>query len=85
MMGDFFLFAAMRRLGPWRTNILFATNAPIAACLGWLLLGEVIGFEILLSVLLGFCGVVLAIIYGKQRVLAHIWEVITPPLWILSP
>jgi drug/metabolite transporter (DMT)-like permease len=53
VMGDFFLFAAMRRLGPRRTNILFATNAPIAACLGWLLLDEVIGFETLLSVLLG--------------------------------
>jgi drug/metabolite transporter (DMT)-like permease len=82
VMGDFFLFAAMRRLGPRRTNILFATNAPIVACLGWLLLDEAIGFETLLSVLLGFCGVVLAIIYGKRRDLAHIWEVITPPLWI---
>ena len=40
VMGDFFLVAAMRRLGPRRTNILFATNAPIAACLGWLILGE---------------------------------------------
>ena len=43
----------MRRLGPRRTNILFATNAPIAACLGRLLHAEVIGFEVLLSVLLG--------------------------------
>ena len=32
-MGDFFLFAARRRLGPRRTNIQFATNAPIAAFL----------------------------------------------------
>ena len=29
--GAFFLFAAMRRLGPRRTNIQFGTNAPIAA------------------------------------------------------
>ena len=72
VMGDFFLFVAMWRLGPRRTNILFATNAPIAACLGWLLFDEVIGVETLLSVLLGFCGVVLAIIYGKQRDLARI-------------
>ena len=27
----FFFFAAMRRLGPQQTNILFATNAPITA------------------------------------------------------
>ena len=33
VMGDFFLFAPTRRLGPRRTNILFATNAPIAAFL----------------------------------------------------
>ena len=82
VMGDFFLFAAMRRLGPRRTNILFATNAPIAACLGWFILGEGISFEVLLSVLLGFLGVVLAIIYGKRRDLAHIWEAVTPPLWV---
>ena len=80
VMGDFFLVAAMRRLGPRRTNILFATNPPIAACLGWFILGEGISFEVLLSVLLGFLGVVLAIIYGKRRDLAHIWEAIPPPL-----
>ena len=34
VMGAFFLFAAMRRLGPRRTNIQFATNAPIAAFFG---------------------------------------------------
>ena len=60
VMGDFFLFAAMRRLGPRRTKILFATNAPIATCLGWFILGEGISFEVPLSLLLGFLGVVLA-------------------------
>ena len=49
VMGDFFLFAAMRRLGHRRTKILFATNAPIATCLGWFILGEGISFEVLLS------------------------------------
>ena len=66
------LFAAMRRLGPWRTHIMFATNEPIAASLGWLLFDEVIGFETRLSLLLGFFGSVLAIIYGNRRDLAHI-------------
>ncbi len=82
VIGDFFLFAAMRRLGPRRTNVLFATNAPITACLGWLILGEVIRFEVLLSVVLAFIGVVLAIIYGQRRDLNHIWEVVTPPIWL---
>ena len=80
-MGDVSLFAAMRRLGPRRTNILFATNAPIATWLGWFILGEGISFEVLLSLLLGFLGVVLVIIYGKRRDFAHIWEAVTPPLW----
>ena len=47
-----------------------------------MILGEGISFEVPLSVLLGFLGVVLGIIYGKRRDLAHIWEAVTPPLWI---
>ena len=82
VMGDFFLFATMRRMGPRRTNILFATNAPIAACLGWLVLGETLRFQTLLAVALGFLGVVMAIIYGKRRDQAHVWEMVTPPLWV---
>jgi len=82
VMGDFFLFATMRRLGPRRTNILFATNAPLAGCLGWLILDEVLQFQTLISVTLAFLGVVLAIIYGKRRDLAHVWETVTPPLWL---
>ena len=38
--GDTLLFAALNRLGPRRAGILFALNAPIAALLGWLALGE---------------------------------------------
>ena len=40
VIGDFFLFVTMRRLGPRRTGILFAANAPLAAMLGWLFLSE---------------------------------------------
>ena len=82
VLGDFLLFATMRRLGPRRTNVLFATNAVFAALLGWLVLGEGVGVMTWLAVLCGFAGVVLAVIYGKRRDLAHQWEVIKPPLWI---
>lgn len=82
VLGDFFLFAAMRRVGPRRTNILFATNAPIAALLGWLVLGEILTLQTMGAVLIGFIGVVLAVIFGKRRDLAHVWETVTPPLWI---
>lgn len=82
VLGDFFLFSAMRRLGPRRTNVLFATNAPIAALLGWLILGEFMTTQTIIAVFIGFLGVVLAIIFGKRRDLAHVWEAVTPPLWL---
>ncbi|MGB2486609.1 MAG: DMT family transporter [Candidatus Puniceispirillaceae bacterium] len=82
VLGDYFLFVAMRRLGPRRTAILFAGNAPIAAILSWLFLDEILSAVQILAILVGFAGICFAIIYGKRRDLLHIWEAITPPLWI---
>ncbi|MGB1614052.1 MAG: EamA family transporter, partial [Candidatus Puniceispirillaceae bacterium] len=82
VIGDFFLFVTMRRLGPRRTGILFAANAPLAAMLGWLFLSEPLSILKILAVLIGFCGICLAIIYGKRRDLLHVWETVTQPLWI---
>ena len=60
MFGDFLLFAAMRRVGPRRTNVLFATNALFAAVFGWVFLGESLGGQTFLAILFGFgccaCG-----------------------------
>ena len=39
-VGDTMLFMTMHRLGPRRTSILFAMNAPISVVLGWIFLGE---------------------------------------------
>lgn len=80
--GDFLLFATMRRLGPRRTNVLFATNALFAAILGWVFLNEALASQTLLAILFGFGGVVLAVIYGKRRDLMHSWETVMPPLWV---
>ena len=80
--GDFLLFATMRRLGPRRTNVLFATNALFAAILGWVFLNEALASQTLLAILFGFGGVVLAVIYGKRRDLMHSWETVMPPLWL---
>lgn len=82
VLGDFFLFATMRRLGPRRTNILFATNAVFAALLGWLFLAEPINLFTGLAILFGFAGVVLAVVYGKRKDLLHQWETVLPPLWL---
>ena len=80
--GDYFLFQTMRRMGPRRTGVLFAMNAPMAALMGWFFLGETISPQTMLAIVLGFAGIVLAVIYGKRRDLAHVWEAITPPLWL---
>ncbi|MEC8805404.1 MAG: DMT family transporter [Pseudomonadota bacterium] len=82
VLGDFFLFVTMRRLGPRRTNVLFATNAIFAAIIGWVILGEVVSARTAMAVLLGFGGVVLAVVFGKRRDLLHKWESVMPPLWI---
>ena len=82
VIGDFFLFVAMRRLGPRRTGILFAANAPLAAMLGWLFLSEPLSLFKILAILIGFCGICLAIIFGKRRDFLHVWETVTQPLWI---
>ena len=82
VIGDFFLFVTMRRLGPRRTGILFAANAPLAAILGWVFLNEPLSILKILAIFIGFCGICLAIIYGKRRDLLHVWESVTQPLWI---
>ena len=82
VLGDYFLFVAMARLGPRLTGILFAANAPIAAVLGWLILSESLGWEVIAALILGFIGIVLAILFGKRRHNVHIWEQIKQPLWI---
>jgi len=81
-LGDYFLFIAMERLGPRRTGVLFAINAPVAAFLAWLLLSETLTFNIIFAIIVGFLGIVLAVIYGSPRANIHDWEATKPPLWM---
>jgi drug/metabolite transporter (DMT)-like permease len=80
LLGDTCLFLTMNRLGPRRTNILFASNAPIAAILGWLFLGETLEPTKVLGIVIVFCGVILAIAFGKRRSQLHTWEAVRGPL-----
>ena len=82
VVGDYFLFVTMRRLGPRRTGVLFAANAPLAAILGWLFLSEPLTGLKILAIGVGFAGICLAVIYGKRRDLLHVWETVTQPLWL---
>ncbi|PWC55188.1 DMT family transporter [Azospirillum sp. TSO22-1] len=60
-LGDTALFWALGRLGPRRNVVIYATNAPITALLGWLLLGEVLAPLTLLGIGLVTVGVMLAV------------------------
>lgn len=81
-LGDTLLFATLNRLGPRRSGVLFALNAPIAAVLGFLMLGERLTGQAALGIALTVCGVVLAILFGKRRDQLHAWEAVKGPLWI---
>ena len=80
--GDTLLFAALNRLGPRRSGILFALNAPIAAVLGWMVLGEDLSAKAAAGIGLTVAGVLLAILFGKRRDQLHAWETVKGPLWI---
>jgi drug/metabolite transporter (DMT)-like permease len=81
-LGDTLLFAALNRVGPRRSGVLFALNAPIAAVLGFVVLGEGLSGQAILGIALTVCGVVLAILFGKRRDQLHAWEAVKGPLWV---
>lgn len=81
-LGDAVLFAAVRRIGPRRTAVLFSTNAPMTALLGAWFLGESLALQTWIGVVIVALGVILAIIFGKRKSQLSIWEEITPPLWV---
>lgn len=70
LLGDTLNFAAVARLGPRRAGAIFALNAPLAAALGWLLLGEVLPLQGVLGIVVATAGVALAIL-GRPRADAH--------------
>ena len=81
-VGNSLLFATLNRLGPRRTGVLFALNAPIAALIAWLALGETLAPRTVAGIALTVAGVGLAIVYGKRRAQLHQWEAVRGPLWL---
>jgi drug/metabolite transporter (DMT)-like permease len=69
--GDTLLFNALNRVGPRRSSILFALNAPMTAVLGWVLLGETLPFVASAGIGLTFAGVIFAIFFGKRAGQTH--------------
>jgi drug/metabolite transporter (DMT)-like permease len=70
LIGDTFNFAAVARIGPRRAGAIFALNAPMAAVMGWLILGEVLPWRRVLGIAVTAAGVALAIL-GRPRSDAH--------------
>lgn len=64
-IGDSLLFTSLRRVGPRRNAALYATNAPMAVFLGFII-GDVIAPLALLGCFIVFAGVVLACFYGRK-------------------
>lgn len=74
-VGDTALFAAMNRLGPRRTSVLFATHAFFSALLGYWVLDEHMGSQAMLGGVLVMGGVMMATLLGSHKSDAHAWEV----------
>ncbi len=81
LLGDTLNFAAVGRLGPRRAGAVFALNAPMAAVLGWLVLGERLGWQAGLGIAVTVAGVALAIL-GRTASGAHRFETIRGGLGI---
>ena len=81
-VGDSLLFSALNRLGPRRSSILFALNAPMAAVLGYAFLGETLSALAVLGIAVCVAGVMLAIFFGKRAGQVHVFEQGKGALWI---
>lgn len=74
-IGDSFLFSAMQRLGPRRSQLLYACNAPFSVILGILILGERLSLIETIGIIIIFLGVLAAIRWGKPKSSnIHRWE-----------
>lgn len=86
LLGDSLLFLALNRLGPRRTGVVFATNAPMAALMGWALLGETLSPAAIAGVVICALGVAIAVGQSPRPGAAirrvHAWETVQGKLWV---
>ena len=80
VLGDTALFWALGRLGPRRNSVVYATNAPLTALLGWLALGEGLGPWTAGGIALVTTGVMLAVFFRQGEATAHDWEKVRGPI-----
>ncbi|NNF10269.1 MAG: EamA family transporter, partial [Acidimicrobiia bacterium] len=80
--GDVALFTAFARLGPRRTGILFAANAPMAAVASAVIFDERFSATALVGSAFVMVGVTLAIAFGTRVGQSHHWEAIHGSVWV---
>ena len=66
-IGDTALYAALNRLGPRRSGLLFASNAVFSALLGIWLFNEHLGGQRMLGAGLVMAGVIIAIAFSRRN------------------
>ncbi len=66
VLGDVSMFACLARLGPRRTGVLFATNAPLTAALNVVIFDISYGVAVILGAAMVSVGVVIAIWFGRK-------------------
>ena len=66
VIGDTALMQALKRIGPRRNSVLFATSAPMAAGMGFIWLGETLSTNLLIGCGLILLGVVNAVWWGRK-------------------
>ena len=82
-VGDSLLFTTLNRLGPRRAGVLFALNAPIAALLAWLALGETLAPRTLAGIALTVGGRGAGDrLRQAAGAAASAWEAVRGPLWL---
>ena len=73
-IGDTLLYAALKRIGPRRSGILFTTNAPITVILGYFFFQETLPVNAGIGCLLIMVGVLLAVFCGAGAKQKHAFE-----------
>lgn len=73
-LGDTALFYTMNKMGPRRTAILFATNAPMTAIISYIVFSERLNAQQIMGCSIVMLGVFLAIVYGTTANQTHRWE-----------
>lgn len=81
-IGDTILYVALLRMGPRRNGALFSLNAPMAAILGWAVLGEGLSWRAVLGIALATAGVGLAVLGRPGRSGGHRFEAMKGPIWV---